>query len=1430
MARGLNQKGATNPSVALKNSVELASLASVICGSSYFALVRKDRDLEGNGHAKILDFYNREALWTVLSDIIEPSDNKGQNHFLSIPNPPFPFFKAFPVKDLDGNVICFLAVYDEKEILLDGQQIDAVKVLCNQISRLLEEESCTDLQNYSELFELSEDLICICSSESVLESVNPSFQRILGWVDEQVIGKSLFDFVEEKDRRNTRAKLGRLISRSGSVSFTHRLLTSKNDYRTVEWVATVVPTTGKVSAIGRDITDEIEKQQKLAISEKKFKVFFENSQGLMCIHDLFGKFISVNESGAHILGYTKEELDGKGLYDIVPKTRHRYLDEYLKAIAKLGHVKGQMITCAKDGTERMWMFSNVLQKDDQGAVNVIGNAVDITERHALESDLLHTKSILEQTNKVARVGGWELDVINQTLEWTSVTKEIHGVEETYVPDLSTVLNFSKPGESRDKMEEAFQNIVANGGSYDLEIEIINASGQDLWVRAIGNAVFSDGICTSVFGTLQDIDKTKRSEIALGASKKLLDDVLDAAADLCIIATDNNGLITVFNKGAEDLLGYSANEMLGTQMPEFFEYNAETDSNKTNSKTAANEVKDLRYFFSMRGADRASLHELVYIAKEGERFDVSLSVSAITDPKGEPLGHLGVATDITRQKQMEVELATERARLLAFIEHTPAAVAMLDNDMRYLAVSRKWIEDYNFRNQDIIGASHYTMFPNLDEERKLRHREILKGQVLRREEDVFIDSLTDEQHFITLEMRPWYKSASEIGGMMIFTQDISGMVAQRDELKAAKIHADEANLAKSEFLANMSHEIRTPLNGVIGFTDLLLKTTLNETQQQYLKIVSQSAGALLNIINDILDFSKIEAGKFELDIEKCDLFEMTCQATDITTYQIQSKNLEMLLNLSPELPRFVWTDDVRLKQVLINLLGNASKFTEQGEIELKVQMLENFDDKCLFRFSIRDTGIGIQQDKQEKIFDAFAQEDSSTTKKYGGTGLGLTISNKLLRMMGSKLQLTSTPGVGSTFYFDILLACEQGEAVNWEAIDSINNILIVDDNDNNRHILADMLELKQIKADLAKSGFEALQNLAEGKRYDAVLMDYHMPFMDGLETTTKIRQTFFSSHAALPILLLHSSADDSTLISASRTLQVSHRLVKPIKMPDLYNALSRLHVLEEEPAVEDHKPKAESNLDHHVDFTILIVEDNEVNRFLARTLIGKLYPGAKVVEAKNGQEGVEQFILTSPKLILMDVQMPVMNGYQATKAIRLAETTGRTPIIAVTAGNVSGEREKCIEAGMDDFITKPILEGSLELILGSWVEGLSVGMEDQDFYTSSPTEHFDPGKLKMYYGENRDKLARIASLTISQLKQSVADLDAYLTGGELENIRLLGHKVYGTSVSAGLVYLAEISTKLERLESLDEGLCSELQQEFLGEITLLIEILTSRYLN
>ena len=885
----------------------LTELASLICETpiSLVSLIDDNRQwfkskvgLEASETPRDVAFCNYPVADNTFMEVEDATqDERFSSNALVTGGPKIRFYAGYPLTDPDGYTLGTLCVIDTKPRILSAAQKRALELLAQEvISLIMERRQKEELKSFEKLFGLSNDLICVAGTDGYFKKINPAFTEMLGWDAEIILGNPFLEYTHPEDIAKSISELKKLKSGQKTVGFTSRVRTKNQGYKTIQWEATPEPATGFLFAVGRDISIQREKEIALADSESRLNTFFQNSQGLMCTHDLAGRFLSVNSAGAGILGYSQQELLKMSLFDIVPAERHLMLQEYLRVVSAEGIARGQMVTRGRYGDLRIWMFNNVLEESQAGDSYVIGNAVDITEKQELENSLQRTKEMLERTNQVARVGGWQLDFPEQNIYWTSVTKEIHGFGPDYVPDLKTGITFYKEGESRAKITEAIDDCLKNGKPWDLELQIVNVKGEDVWVRTIGNALFEHGTCKRLYGTFQDIDESKKAQL---------------------------------------------------------------------------------------------------------------------------------------------------------------------------------------------------------------------------------------------------------------------------EAKAAKLAAEEANLAKSEFLANMSHEIRTPLNGIIGFTDLVMKTDLSAAQEQYLKIVNQSGNALLSIVNDILDFSKIEAGKLELDIVQADLYELSGQATDIIRYQIDHKGLKMSLVIAPEVPHIVWVDDVRLKQVLINLLGNAVKFTEKGMIELAVQMADIGHGEPTLRFSVRDTGIGIHADKLEKIFEAFSQEDGSTTKKYGGTGLGLTISNRLLGLMGSRLQLTSTPGSGSTFFFDLRLKAEAGNAL-------------------------------------------------------------------------------------------------------------------PAKEPE-HHAL--------EPIIEQ--------------LTVLIAEDNAINMFLARTLVKRIAPNARILEAVDGTEAVHYCEQEQPDLVLMDVQMPEMNGYEAARRIRALHHNKHIPIIALTAGNEKSEREKCLSAGMDDFVVKPVVEETIAAVFNKW---------------------------------------------------------------------------------------------------------------------------------
>lgn len=457
-----------------------------------------------------------DAQFLEVSDATR--DIRFQHNSLVTGGPEIRFYAGYPLIDPDGYALGTLCVIDRKPRTLNENQKRALQLLSEEvISLIVERRKKQDLKNFEKLFQNSNDLIFVGGMDGFFKRVNPAFTKILGWSERHMLTTSSFEFIHPDDLTKTEAQLKGMMSGKETTNFLQRMKTIDGDYKTIEWTSTPEALTSHIFGIGRDVTAIVLKDKLLAESEEKLRVFFENSQGLMCTHDVNGKFLSVNAAGAGILGYTPDEIVELSLFDIVPKDRHGFLNAYLKEITTTGQSSGQMLTKHKDGSLKVWLYNNTLQISPREGTYIIGNAIDITERYRLEKDLERTKEMLEQTNQVARVGGWEVDILQQKVYWTSVTKEIHGVPADYEPQLETGINFYKEGYSRDRITAAINKTIADGTSWNEELQIINTDGKEVWVRALGNAELKKGVCVRLYGTFQDINDYKNAELALKES-------------------------------------------------------------------------------------------------------------------------------------------------------------------------------------------------------------------------------------------------------------------------------------------------------------------------------------------------------------------------------------------------------------------------------------------------------------------------------------------------------------------------------------------------------------------------------------------------------------------------------------------------------------------------------------------------------------------------------------------------------------------------------------------------------------------------------------------------------------------------------------------------------------------------------------------------
>lgn len=742
-------------------------------------------------------------------------------------------------------------------------------------------------------------------------------------------------------------------------------------------------------------------------------------------------------------------------------------------------------------------------------------------------------------------------------------------------------------------------------------------------------------------------------------------------------TDTNGTIIYANDRFCEISGYARGELIG--------------KNHRIVKSAIHPSSIYRDMWGTITLGHVWRGEICNRAKSGQLYWVNATIVPLLGPDGQPEQYIAIRTDISDRKRMESQLSEQLDLVEGLIEAIPLPVYMKDAEGRYMRINRAFELFFTVDRKSLIGKTLRDLLAPGDTQIHIEKDTELLVRGGSQVYEAIIHGRDGTSHDTIYRKASLSRRDGSIYGLLGTIIDITDRKKAEVDMRLAKEAAEAASQAKSEFLANMSHEIRTPMNGIIGMTDLALDTALTEEQREFLGIVKSSAESLLTIINDILDFSKIEAGKLLVEQISFDLHRVVAETLKTLALRAHEKNIELVFEIIPSVPRHVIGDPSRLRQVLVNLIGNAIKFTAAGEIAVRAELSTSNGDQPTVQFSVRDTGVGIAPDKQQAIFEAFTQEDTSTTRKYGGTGLGLSISRRLVELMDGRMWLESQLGQGSTFYFALKLTLDtQPPEPGTSHIDLRGRqILVVDDNSTNCRILSSMLAHWDVTTTLTHSGPQALAVLRQTpSAFDCILLDAHMPEMDGYELAQHIRSELA---IATPMIMLSSGAMRGDA-QRCQEVGISGYFSKPISSEELLAALCRVFGIAPNeqliPAKQLITRHALRELQRTLD--ILLVEDHPVNQKLALGLLEKW--GHRATLAKNGREAIDLLAKCDFDVILMDMHMPVMGGIEATQKIRAREADDnrpRAPIIAMTAAAMQSDKEACIAAGMDDYLSKPI---------------------------------------------------------------------------------------------------------------------------------------------
>ena len=994
--------------------------------------------------------------------------------------------------------------------------------------------------------------------------------------------------------------------------------------------------------------------------------------------------------------------------------------------------------------------------------------------------------LLDTIANMTGLGAWELDVQSMRPLWSSHARQVFGMDPARSVTLADFVECFA-SEARPPLEKAFQEAVANGKSFDVTLPALRGDGARLWVRCVGDAEVVDDRTVRLAGAVQDVTQQYEAELRLRRASRLSFQghwEYDFGTDQVWCS-----------EAYQQLLGHAPRERRVSAA----QFHAETHPEDEAAVSAA--------------FDRH--------IREATPYDVQLRLKTAAgqwrwfrrrgaierDQLGRITSLTGQLIDIHDERQAQSELREIRARFERAVQGSSDGLYELD-----LKGGPTW---YSPSVREMLGYSPDEPFPAsiLELTPPAERASVEAAGRAHLQQGAPFDVMFPVRHK-NGEQR-WVRSRGrcvrdEHGTPTHFSgsiQDITAQLKASAALVAATEAASAANRAKSDFLANMSHEIRTPMNGVLGMTELLLDTSLNPVQHEYAETIRTSATALLGILNDILDFSKIEAGRLEVESVETDVRDCVEDVGAMMASQAAAKNLEFIVNVDPATPEWVLTDPHRLRQILINLAGNAIKFTQAGEVVIEVHNLGTRNDRALLHFEVRDSGVGMAPAVVERLFQPFVQADASTTRHFGGTGLGLSIVKRLCELMGGSVSVVSRPGVGTSF--SVILPCEPLSTILERLPESAHatvsrRILVVDDNDTNRRVLrGQLLPAGHFVATCARAAEVVTllkQALAEGQPFDLVIADDQMPDANGSALAHRLKAD--PELEPVPLVLL-TSLDRHGGTRRLADLGFAGYLTKPVRGRELRACVER--VMDSTHQSGSHAQLVtRSSLSAEKFFgqyrgRVLVAEDNIVNQQVTRRFLERL--GCWVELADNGLRAVESCARSDLDLVLMDVQMPIMDGLTATREIRRAERPGRrVPIVALTASAMTDELERCLAAGMDGLLTKPLQPLRLREILDR--HGLG-GVRDAA--AREPIDHplertlapaLDLARLRTLVGDDPEFMEELCRTFLASSTRLIEELRQALEGPERAAVKALAHKLKGGAGSVCAQRIMDLALALE----------------------------------